>query len=127
MLAAALVRPPALKLADPDGGRAYLRIVAQLLYRPDFVPGHRAMHDPADSTHRWRRTVEPLLPDLAVRRLHRRFTAIRITFVELALRAQSGEGRDDRLFTSDLIDLVAAILDAPLSPDTEQLARRGRT
>ncbi|MEV4184882.1 TetR family transcriptional regulator, partial [Streptosporangium canum] len=33
-LASALVHPPAVKLADPDGGPAYLRIMAELISHP---------------------------------------------------------------------------------------------
>jgi hypothetical protein len=61
------------------------------------------------------------LSDVAVTRLHRRYTAIRITFVELALRAEARPARDERLFTSHLVDLVTAILDAPLSAETSRL------
>jgi AcrR family transcriptional regulator len=124
VLAAALVRPVAAELANPDGGRHYLRIMAQLVNRPDVsfprTDGRGRSH-PVDSTDRWRALVAPLLPEVAVNRLHRRFTAIRIMFVELARRAESAPGRDDRLFTSHLIDLVAAILAAPLSEESERL------
>ena len=54
-LAAALVRPSAAKLRDPDGGRAYLRIHAEVLNRPeaDFTDDGA----PRDSIHRWRSLV----------------------------------------------------------------------
>jgi AcrR family transcriptional regulator len=120
-MSAALVRPVASKLADPSGGRAYLRIVAQLVNRSDVRFDPAALTDPTDSTNRWRQMVAPLLPALAVDRLHRRFTAIRIMFVELARRAEGSEHADDRLFTSHLIDIVAAILGAPLSAETARL------
>jgi hypothetical protein len=49
-------------------------------------------------------------------------------FVELARRAESPRRKDDRLFTSHLVDLVAAILGAPISAETrallEERARR---
>jgi AcrR family transcriptional regulator len=120
-LAAALVRPVAAELANPDGGRAYVRIMAQLVNRPDALFPERGAEAPEQSTDRWRRLVAPLLPEVAVNRLHRRFTAIRIMFVELARRAELAPGRDERLFTSHLIDLVAAILEAPMSDETERL------
>ena len=63
----------------------------------------------------------PLLPELAVRRLHHRFTAIRVTATELARRAAAAPRRDEALFTSHLVDLVTALLDAPMSPETEAL------
>jgi AcrR family transcriptional regulator len=118
-LAGALVRPSATKLTDPDGGRAYLRIMAQLVHLPVTVG--KSTNDPRASVNRWRRLVGDVLPDVAVTRLHRRYTAIRITFVELALRAEARPARDERLFTSHLVDLVTAILDAPLSSETSRL------
>ena len=117
-LVAAFVRPAASKLADPDGGREYLRIMAQLVNRPEITEAERIRSDPRDSTYRWRQFVAPQLPEVAVKRLHRRFTAIRVTFIELARRAELTPSRDDRLFTSHLIDLVQSVLDAPLSEET---------
>jgi len=121
MLVAAFVRPAAAKLADPDGGRPFLRITAQLVNRPEIDVLDPTRADPKDSTHRWRMLVAPLLPDVAVTRLHRRFTAIRVTFVELARRAEQRPARSDELFTSHLIDLVTALLEAPVSDETAHL------
>ncbi len=58
---------------------------------------------------------------LAVDPLHSRFTARRIMFIELARRAESPRRRDDRLFESHLVDLVTAILGAPISNTTRSL------
>jgi len=118
-LAAALVRPSAEKLRDADGGRAYLRIHAQVLNRPEasFADGDGRR----DSIHRWRALVGPLLPDVAVRRLHHRFTALRVSATELARRAAASPRRDDQLFVSHLTDLVAALLAAEISPETAAL------
>lgn len=135
-LAAALVRPMAARLAD-ESGRAYLQIWADVVNRPNpLVPG-AALDDPpravaggsggssaqpmSDSLCRWRTLVEPLLEEDAAR-LHRRFTAILYASIELARRARSGPRTDDRLFTSYLIDVVTAILGAPVSPETRRLA-----
>ncbi len=116
-LAAALVRPIAAKLADRGGGREFLQIYADLLNRPQpIVPagnGH--------SIERWRDMVEPLLAEDAAR-LHRRFTAIVYTAVELGRRARDKPHADDRLFTSYLVDTVTAILGAPVSHETRRLA-----
>jgi hypothetical protein len=122
-LSEALVRPAAAKLADPDGGRPYLRIHAQVINRPDWPPGGRRAKRPVDSIDRWRALVAPLLPEVAVNRLHHRFTAMRVSAAELARRAASAPRRDDQLFTSHLVDLVAALLAAPVSPQTEALIR----
>lgn len=120
-LAGALVRPSAAKLADPDGGRHYLRIYAQVVNRPEWPAGQRDTPDPADSINRWRALVGPLLSEVAVNRLHHRFTAWRVSATELARRAAGAPRRDDLLFTSHLVDLVAALLTAPVSAETAAL------
>ena len=122
-LAKALVLPYAAKLGDPDGGRCYLRVYAQVLNMPDptfdrSLPADP--HDSRDSITRWRAFVGPLLPEIGVRRFHHRFTAMRVTAVELARRA-AGTPRDDQLFTSHLVDLVTAVLATPISEETAML------
>ncbi|TDC56294.1 TetR/AcrR family transcriptional regulator [Actinomadura sp. KC345] len=135
-LAAALVRPLAARLAD-ESGRAYLQIWADVVNRPNPLVPAAVRDDPSeavaegaggsspqkaqDSLCRWRTLVEPLLEEDAAR-LHRRFTAILYASIELARRARSGPHTDDRLFTSYLIDVVTAILGAPVSPETRRLA-----
>jgi AcrR family transcriptional regulator len=130
-LANALVQPLAAKLAEPDGGSAYLQIMAELMNRPRPVLDPAAFDDPADSMFRWRELVAPLLSEEALR-LHRRFVVLRFAVVELARRADTGPHKDDRLFVSHLVDLVAALLAAPPSHQTLRLAAardaaRGRT
>ncbi|WP_248959117.1 helix-turn-helix domain-containing protein [Sphaerisporangium perillae] len=120
-LAAALVRPMAAKLADADGGRAFLRIMEQLVHRADLSALRARQADPGFSIDRWRELVAPLLPGVAVRRLHQRFMAIRVTYVELARRAGEPERGDDRLFTSHLIDVVSAVLATEVSAETARL------
>lgn len=118
-IAGALVRPLAAKLADPAGGPAFLQIYAELLNRP--TPQIRAADGGFRSLARWRAAAEPII-DPQARRLHRRLTAIVHTAVELARRARSAPHTDDRLFTSYLVDVVAAILTAPVSAETARLA-----
>jgi AcrR family transcriptional regulator len=120
-LAGALVRPSAQKLRDPDGGRAYLRIHAQVLNRPEMPVFDESRASPHDSIQRWRGLVGPLLPDVAVRRLHHRFTAMRVSATELARRAAAAPRRDDQLFVSHLTDLVAALLATQVSTETASL------
>ena len=120
-LAAALVRPLAAKLADLDGGPEYLQIHAELINRPRPPVEATAAPDHRDSIHRWRSLVEPLLGEDAIR-LHRRFTAMRLTAAELGRRASTAPHTDDRLFVSHLIDLVTAVLAAPVSEETLRLA-----
>ena len=122
-LSAALVLPAAEKLSDRDGGRAYLRIVAQLINSHAARVDPVALENTASSLNRWRAMVEPEMSPLAVDPLHSRFTARRIMFVELARRAESPRRKDDRLFASHLIDLVTAILGAPISAKTRALLK----
>jgi AcrR family transcriptional regulator len=120
-LAAALVRPLAAKLADPDGGPEFLQINAELVNRPRPPVEAAASADAHDSIHRWRALVGPLIGEDAVR-LHRRFTAIRLAAGELGRRAGTAPHTDDRLFVSHLIDLATAVLAAPVSDETLRLA-----
>lgn len=113
-LAAALVRPEAAKLCDPDGGRDYLRIVEPLVQRG------RPAGDPGHSLNRWRELVAGELSEAAIR-LHQRFMAIRVTHVELARRASAPPARSELLFTSHLIDVVTAVLAAEVSAETALL------
>lgn len=124
LLAAALVRPLASKLGDDDG-RRFLQIYADLVNRPEPAPA--TLDRRGDSLERWRRLAEPLLAEDAAR-LHRRFTAILHAVIELGRRARSGPHRDDRLFASYVVDVVTAILAAPVSDETRRLAaERDRT
>ena len=119
-LAAALVLPLVSRLTD-DSGRDYLQVVAEIVHRPDRFT---SVWEPGlgESMARWSRQVEPLLPPAAVGRpLHRRYAAIRFATVEIAGRAAGPRRRDNRLFTSQLLDLVTAVLAAPVSPETKQL------
>jgi AcrR family transcriptional regulator len=119
-LAGALVRPLAARLAD-QGGREFLQIWAAVLDHRGRMAPISPREDPADSVHRWRMLVLPLLEEDAAR-LHRRFTALLYASIELGRRARSGPHTDDRLFTSYLIDVVTAILGAPVSEETRRLA-----
>jgi AcrR family transcriptional regulator len=118
-LASALVLPAAAKLADPDGGREFLQIVGELLNRPE--PRVELVVTEGSTILAWRRLVEPLLTPDPTSVLHTRFTAMRFCHAELAARAAARPHRDDRLFTSRLVDLVTALLAAPVSEQTARL------
>ena len=122
-LAAALVEPLAHRLGVA-GGQHFLMIRAQLVAGPDPLvePEHRS--DPTHSVHRWRALLDPLLSD-AARTLHHRFTARRLTLLELGFRAARSSRADDALFTSNLVDLVAALLSVQPSEQTQQRLRPG--
>jgi AcrR family transcriptional regulator len=120
VLASALVAPLAEELTV-DGGAGYLQLVCDLYNRPNPTFDLTAIDDKRSSMGRWRSLVVPLLTPEAVR-LHRRFDALRFTAFELARRARSGR-KDHRLFTSQLTDLIAALLSAPVSDMTRRLLR----
>lgn len=73
--------------------------------------------------------MEPLLrPEAVGRPLHRRFAVVRFVHAELASRARERCGRGDhRLFASHLVDLVTAVLAAPVMQGTTNLIRPRRT
>jgi len=117
------VRPPAAKLTDPDGGAGYLQLIADLTNRPRPALEQTLLDSRSDSIQRWRALVEPLLPTGATE-LHHRFTAMQMTITELARRARLHPRRDDELFISNLIDLVASVLAATVSTETQRLLER---
>jgi AcrR family transcriptional regulator len=121
-LAEALVQPLAAKLAEANGGNAYLCIYADLMNRrqPIFPPEELADRD--DSINRWRQLVDPFLDPIAAQ-LHRRLVVIRVVIGELARRAATAPHTDDRVFVSQLIDLVCAMLTAKASPETRRLVK----
>jgi AcrR family transcriptional regulator len=113
-VAAILVRPLARELEDQDG-RYFLRIYAQSIQRIREV-----RPDEDTSIWRWRRQAEPFAPP-GTAEFHPRFAALIFTTVELANRAIDRPHADDRLFVSRVIDVVSAILQAPVSAETERL------
>lgn len=119
-LAGALALPLAAELKSP-GGRAYLQVLAELISRPHAVLDLPILTERGDAVMRWRALLEPLLDPGAVV-MHRRFVAIRFCIAELGRRAQQGdeteEPEDHEVFLSHLIDLLAALLIAPLSEQT---------
>lgn len=124
-LASALVSPAAAKLADPDGGRAYLQLSAEFYTRPSRMPNRGPTMKPNDSIIRWHSLLDPLVPAEERAVLHTRYPAIRFAFVELARRAAGDPREDDRLFTSHLTDLVTAVLSAtPSAPTSRLLTQR---
>jgi AcrR family transcriptional regulator len=129
LLAGALILPLAAKLDDLDGGREYLQINCEIFTRPDFdrVAPMLPAKDPHSSIRRWHEALDPMVPVEEKTLLHTRFPAIRFAFVELARRATAPPRRDDRLFTSHMIDLVTALLETPASPQTRRLLEHRRT
>lgn len=121
-LARALVLPLARELENPDGGVGYLQLLSDLYNRPNPTFDPQKFDASTHSIHRWRALVMPLLAPEAVR-LHRRFDALRFTVSELARRGRANR-RDHRLFTSQLTDLVTALLLAPVSDETRRLLPR---
>jgi AcrR family transcriptional regulator len=120
-LAEALVQPLAAKLAESNGGCAYLCIYADLMNRRRPILPAEDLEDQGDSIARWRQLVDPFLDPTAAQ-LHRRLVVVRFTIGELARRAATAPHTDDRVFISQLIDLVGAMLTAAASPETRRLA-----
>jgi hypothetical protein len=75
---------------------------------------------------RWHRLLDPLVSEEERAVLHTRYPAIRFAFVEMARRAAGEAREDDRLFTSHLTDLVAALLASKPSPPTARLLDQRR-
>lgn len=124
---AALIQPLVAKLNDPDGGREFLQVAAQLINRADRLidpddPLGAIIYDRSGSQNRWRDLVEQLMPPgTAGSPLHRRFAAIRFVYIEMGRRASVVTDRDHGLFCSQLIDLCAALLGAEISQETHRL------
>lgn len=130
-MAAAYVFPLAAKLDDPDGGREFLQIASEYYVRPASFDELVPEKDPTSSLHRWHAMLTPLLPAEREAWLSFRFPALRFTHVELARRSAGPQRKDNRLFTSHLIDLVTALLSAQPSAQTsrilsERIAADGR-
>lgn len=125
-LANALVAPLVAQLDDRPGGPEYLQVAGEIVARPVRFAEVFPLVTARPSLRRWAELVEAYLPPEAVGRpLHRRFAAIRFVHGELASRAREGRSRTDhRLFTSHLVDLVTALLSAPVSDETAGLIDR---
>jgi AcrR family transcriptional regulator len=121
-LASALVLPLAAKLGDLDGGREYLQINCELYTRTSVRIEMFPRKDRQSSIRRWHDLANAALSE-EEDVLHFRFPAIRFAFLELSRRAAEPPRRDDRLFTSHLTDLVAALLATRSSPTTARLLR----
>jgi AcrR family transcriptional regulator len=126
-LAVALVLPLSAKLADPDGGRAFLQINCEVYSQPELRAERVPPRDPSNSIWRWHALLDPLMAADEREILHTRFPALRFAFVELGRRAADAPRRDDRLFTSHLIDLVTALLSSQPSDATRRLLEQRRT
>jgi AcrR family transcriptional regulator len=124
-----LVTPLVTEVQDEDGAD-FLQVAAHLMNRSQaLVDRHDALgalvYDPDGTLERWSTLVEPLMPaGTAGAPLHRRFAAIRFTHIELGRRARIAPGQPAELFASQLTDLVAAMLGAPLSEETKGLLAR---
>jgi len=119
-LAEALVQPLSAKLSEGNSGSAYLCIYADLMNRRQPILPPEELEDRGDSINRWRQLVAPFLDPTAAQ-VHRRLVVIRFVIGELARRAATAPHTDDRVFVSQLIDLVVAMLTAEASPETRRL------
>ena len=117
-IAAALVRPSVTMLETEDG-REYLRIVGSLVQQPDEYGWDISW---GKSMALWARFAAAR-KSRASRSLHHCFAAIELVLTEMGRRTQREIREDQRLFSSNLIDLASAILDASISRETEDLLR----
>ena len=116
-VAAALVRPAAAML-EVEGGKAYLRIMAEIWHAPRRWSATGLRFEAGLGP--WRELAMRWMSG-AASLLHRRFAAIQLCHSELGRRAATRRRSDHRLFVSDLVDLTTGILAAPVSPETERL------
>lgn len=116
-LASSLVRPSAAML-EAEGGRSYLQIIAELMLDPAAI--ERKWHGVGFGLERWRAVADRFAPE-TTSPFHRRYAATQLCFSELARRATTKRRADHQLFVSDLIDLVGAVMSAPVSEQTQRL------
>ncbi len=120
-----LVTPLVGELTTPEG-RDFLQVAAQLVNQSDRLvdaeePVGALVYDPAGTLERWVSVIDPHMPPgTGGAPLHRRFAAIRFTHIELGRRARVAPNANADLFASQLVDLVAALLTAELSPETQR-------
>jgi AcrR family transcriptional regulator len=125
--ASVLVQPLIAKLTTDDGGPEFLQVAAELLNRTERLvdPGEPVgalIYDSLSSLNRWGTLVEGLMPAAASGSpLHRRFAVIRFAHIEVGRRARVGPPINLPLFTSQLVDMVAGLMEAPLSEETVRL------
>jgi AcrR family transcriptional regulator len=125
-LSAALVKPFAAELSVP-GGAGYMQVEADVINRPLPILAEDALSNPKESVTRWRVLVGGLI-DAEAAKLHRRFFAVQFTLTALARRAHSANPArgDDRVYVNHLIDMVTAMLAAPVSDETQRARARRR-
>lgn len=125
--ATTLLQPLVTKLTSSDGGPFFLQVAAELLHRAERLiardePAGLILYDGLYSLDRWAEMFDDLLPQGAAGApLHRRFAVIRFAHIEVGRRARVGEPIDVPLFTSQLIDMLTGLLQAPLSEETTRL------
>jgi AcrR family transcriptional regulator len=113
---------------DAEGsGAAFLQIAAELMHGARrsisaSSPAGPLLHDHLSSMERWAALAARFMPPETVGPpLHRRFAVIRFAHVEIGRTARAGATADLELFSAELVDLVAGLLTAPLSADTQRL------
>lgn len=125
-LAGALVLPYVAKLED-ESGRCYLQIINDIFSRPVPYANLLSSEVSESSLIRWSKAAETFLPPDAIGRpLHRRFAMIRFSYSEMASRSRE-EHSDHQLFTSHLLDMLGALMTAPVSKPTKKLIKSSMT
>lgn len=137
-LARAMVRPLAAKLTDADGGRYYLRFMAQLVVAHTLAA--LRLRESALRVNRFDRMqtlLRALIPDLPETVAQQRGILVAVlmmqSLAELARMLDGGDAdqpvADAELFVANLEDCLTAILAAPPGEETAalgQAAEKGR-
>lgn len=132
-VAAALVRPVAGRLKDPDGGVAYIKISSQLsasnmlsYFHPEQSPGGVNIAAWPDMSALWVPYLTHLPGAVRDQRMSLVVGMLFHGFADHALyREQSEPGLGDtQLMVSNLIDSICAVLSAPVSPATVEAVKQ---
>jgi AcrR family transcriptional regulator len=127
----ALVVPVFEKLEDPDGGRAYVTIQAQIIGSPSTLERWSAAIRNNRGVGRLMRMLDRVCPELPWPVRQARYLLV----TELLFHSISDFGRlstlepplfppaSRDLFLSNLVDVLAALAAAPVSPETVSLLR----
>jgi AcrR family transcriptional regulator len=122
-LMATLVEPLASRLADP-GGRRYLRILGELAAHPEADVLQQQPGGWNTSLRRTSRLLERSLGELpadiaAARAAHT--TSFLLRALADQARRSTTDGLSDLTFTADLVDVLVAVLTAPMSTETRRV------
>ena len=126
----ALVRPLAAKLDDEDGGRAFLRVQAELMRQPDVTLEHRAKQNRGAQRllRGMTRATTGAVPVPRVLLAARMLLVTGLLFHGMSdylARDEAGDAPPRAVFVEALVDAIEALLAAPPSSSALAAGRRG--